>query len=112
MGNSILFGVISGALSVALFLLVILILIFRQRIRFQRELENRYKTLLSFQRIYKLILENLDYKAMIQRVADIIPDELSFATGVLAILDEEKGTLKRVAASRTKQAAEAIKFIN
>lgn len=112
MDNSILFSLVAGTLSIALLLLVILVLIFRQRVRFQKELENRYKTLLSFHRIYQLILENLDFDAMIQRIADIIPNELKFATGVLAILDEEKGTLKRIAASQTKQAKEAIKFIN
>lgn len=83
-----------------------------QRIKFKLELDNRYKTLLSFHRIYQLILENLDYNAMIQKIADIIPNEISFATGVLSILDEKRGVLKRVAASQTKQATDAIKFIN
>lgn len=101
---------IIGGLSVGL--VVLIILFFRQQIKFKQELGNRYKTLLSFHRIYQLILENLDYDVMIQRIADIIPNELRFATGVLAILDEKTGTLKRIAASQTAQAAEAIKFIN
>lgn len=93
-------------------LLIVVALFFWQQRKFRIELENRYKTLLSFHRIYRLILENLDYQSMIQRIADIIPNELRFATGVLAIHDEKKGVLKRIAASRTTQAEEAIKFIN
>ena len=110
MGNSALFNWIIGIFSSALLLAVAYIV--WQRVKFQRELENRYQTFQSFHRIYQLILEDLDYEAMIQRIADIIPSELRFATGVLAIIDEKKGVLKRVAASQTKQAAEAIKFIN
>lgn len=110
MNNFILLNLVIGVLSsVSLLLAVIL---FRQRIKFQQELEDRYKTLLSFHRIYQLILEDLDYEIIIQRIADIIPNELRFATGVLAILDEKTGTLKRIAASQTRQAAEAIQFIN
>lgn len=112
MDNFGLFNKLGIELGVVSLLLIILFLILRQRLRFERELENRYKTLLSFHRIYQLILENLDYEIMIQRIADIIPNELEFATGVLAILDEEKGVLRRVAASQTRQASEAIKFIN
>lgn len=110
MNTPALFNWMTGISFFLLFLSVVFII--WQRVRFQCELENRYKILLSFRRIYKLVLENLDYEAMVQRVADIIPNELRFATGVLAILDEEKGTLRRVAASQTSQAAEAIKFIN
>lgn len=110
MNNTILFSLAVGVLSVIL--MVLSVSFFWQRRKFQQELENRYKTLLSFHRIYQLILENLDYESMIQRIADIIPNELKFATGVLAILDEKTGILKRIAASKTTQATEAIRFIN
>ena len=110
MNNSALVYIAGSALlSILLFLVIVL---FRQHSKYKREMDDRYKTLLSFRRIYQLILENLDFESAIQRIANIIPNELSFATGVLAILDEEKGTLKRIAASQTQQAREAIKFIN
>lgn len=100
-------------MAISTFLILLLLaIIFWQYIKYKRALENRYKTLLSFHRIYQLILENLDYDAMIQKIADIIPNELSFATGVLSILDEKRGVLKRVATSQTRQASDAIKFIN
>lgn len=108
MTESMLFSLFIGTL----FALFISLVAFRQEKKYQWELENRYKILLSFHRIYQLILENLDYESMVQRIADIIPNELKFATGVLVILDEKTGTLKRIAASQTTQAAEAIKFIN
>ena len=90
MNNSVFLSLIIWILSSALLLLISLFF-WRWR-KLQRELENRYKYLLSFHRIHQLILENLDYEVMIQRIANIIPDELRFATGVLAILDEKKGT--------------------
>lgn len=97
---------------VSVAILLLLATFIWQWVNFRHELDNRYKALLSFHRIYQLILEDLNYESMIQRIADIIPTELRFATGVLAILDEKKGTLKRVSASQTRQAIEAIKFIN
>ncbi len=99
-----------GVLSLTSILLAILIL--KQRIRFKHELEDRYQALLSYHRIYQLILEDLDFDSVIQKISDIIPNELKFATGVLAILDEKRGVLKRVAASNTQQANEAIKILS
>ena len=101
---------IIGILSSVLILFIVIYT--WQWIKFQRELKNRYRTLQSFHRVYQLILQNLNYEVLIQRIADIIPNELGFATGVLVILDEKKGVLKRIAASQTTRAAEAIKFIN
>lgn len=56
----------------------------------------------------KIILESLDFEDVVQNIADSIPRELKFATGVVAIIDHDKGTIRRIAASRTKEATEAI----
>lgn len=89
---------------VLIFTLVGLIyLIFRQHTRLKRTLEERDRILQSFKRIYQLILKDLDYNTVVRSVADIISTELVFATGVLAIFDESKATIKRVAASYAKE---------
>ncbi len=69
------------------------------------------QTLQSSRRIYQLILENLDFEIVVQKIADTIPHELQFGTGVVAMIDEQKRTLKRVAASKTPEAQSAIKML-
>lgn len=56
----------------------------------------------------QIILESLDFEDVVQNIADSIPRELKFATGVVAIIDHNKGVIRRIAASRTKEAKEAI----
>lgn len=73
--------------------------------------DERNKALIVSRQLNKIILESLDFEDVAQKIADAIPNELAFATGVVAIIDEKKGTIKRVAASRTKEAIEAIKAL-
>lgn len=69
------------------------------------------KALVVSRRLNKIILESLDFEDVVQKISDSIPNELEFATGVVSIINNEKKTIKRVAASRTKEAIEAIKAI-
>lgn len=89
----------------------LLFYIFRQKSRYDKTLEDRNKILQVIKKVNRIILEEVDFEIVTQKVADAIPNELNFATGIVAILDTEKGTLKRVAASRTKEAREAIKAL-
>lgn len=75
-------------------------------------LEERNKALITSREINKIILEELDYHVVVQRIVDSIPSHLPFGTGVLAILDENKRTIRRIAASHTKEAQEAIKALH
>lgn len=68
----------------------------------------RKRIILATRSIFQIILEDLDFKTVVQKVADIIPKELQYETGVLAIYDEQKGVIKRVAFSQTTEAKEAI----
>lgn len=78
---------------------------FRQHTRLKKTLGERDRILQSFKRIYQLVLEDLDYNTVVHSVADIISTELAFATGVLAIFDESRSTIKRVTASYAKEEA-------
>lgn len=75
------------------------------------DLENQSVGLGATSSLYKIILDAVDINTVVQNVSDIIPRELDFATGVVAIVDEKKGTIRRIAASKTKEAEEAIKAI-
>lgn len=90
---------------------LVLVLLWQRR-NSRRSMAENDKVLQSSRRIYQIILEDLDFHAVVQKIADIIPNELQFGTGVLAILDEEKGVIRRVAASRTREAQEAIKALS
>ncbi|MBI3341683.1 GAF domain-containing sensor histidine kinase [Candidatus Curtissbacteria bacterium] len=70
------------------------------------------RALLVSHELNQIILESLDFEDVVQKIADTIPNQLKFATGVVAIIDTEKGTIRRVAASRTKEAIEAIKALS
>lgn len=80
--------------------------------KINQKLKERNRILTTYRRIFQIILEDLDFKTVVQKLADTIPNELQFGTGVLSILDQNRGVLKRVAASRTKQAIEAIKALS
>lgn len=66
------------------------------------------RALVVSQQLNKIILESLDFEDVVQRISDAIPNVLSFVTGVVAIIDLKKRTIRRVAASKTKEAYEAI----
>ena len=78
---------------------------------YQATEDEKNKALVISRQLNKIILESLDYEDVVQRIADAIPNELSFATGVVAIIDQHKRTIRRVAASKTKEAIEAIRTI-
>lgn len=69
------------------------------------------RALLVSRQLNKIILESLDFEDVVQKIADTIPRELRFATGVVAVIDSQKNVIKRVAASRTKEAIEAIRAL-
>ena len=93
---------------VTFFLAFVPFIIIRERKRYYASMEQKNKALLLARKINKIILEDLELEVVAQKIADIIPEELRFTTGVLAIFEKEKGIVRRIAASRTKEAQEAI----
>ncbi|GIW61808.1 MAG: hypothetical protein KatS3mg089_0660 [Patescibacteria group bacterium] len=69
------------------------------------------KAILAAQKINKIILGDLNFEAVAQKIADYIPSELKFATGVLAIYDKDRKVLRRIAASHTEEAEKAIQAL-
>lgn len=66
-----------------------------------KELSERNRALAATYGLYEVLLESLDFQEMTQKIADLIPQHLGYETGVVAIIDEKKGVLKRIALSRT-----------
>jgi signal transduction histidine kinase len=73
---------------------------------------NKEKHLLAVARkISGLLLQMPDAASVMQKVADFLPNELDFATGVIVLYEKDTNMLRRVAASNTTEAAEAIKAL-
>jgi len=62
-------------------------------------------------KINRLLLQSSSTSSVVQKLADFLPNELDFATGVIALYENDRRTLRRVAASDTKEAIEAIKAL-
>lgn len=63
-------------------------------------------------RIYEILLQSLEFDEMTQKIADIIPQNFGYETGVLALIDENDQLLKRVAISNTSGGKAALKILD
>ncbi len=93
--------------NVSVIFLTLAILFVFLRFTYKR-LNYQKKAIIAAQKINKIILGDLNFEAVAQKIADYIPSELKFATGVLALYDKDHKVLRRIAASRTEEAAKAI----
>lgn len=100
--------------NIILILLCLFLLAFAiwQRITLLASVADRNRTLLASRRIYKTILEDLNFDSVVQKIADTIPNELQFGTGVVSILDEQTKKIRRIGASKTAEAQQAIHALN
>ena len=77
------------------------------------ELQNTQKILSALWKIQQLILESLEFKEVVQKVANAVLMELGkygYIIIVLSLKDEEKGILKRISISETEEARKALQF--
>lgn len=76
---------------------------------YQSNIRQKSSAILAARKINRIILEELNYENVVQKIADFLPNELQFATGIVSILDD--GGIRRIAASKTREADEAIQFL-
>jgi signal transduction histidine kinase len=76
-----------------------------------KRLEERDKAFKAITELNAIILGTLDFNLASQRIANAIPQLLGYQTGVLALVDEKKGVLKRVAISETTGGTAALQFL-
>lgn len=62
------------------------------------------RALIASQRLNKVILQSLNFNDVIQKIADTIPNELYFDTGIVAIIERISQTIKRVGVSSNQEA--------
>ncbi|HWY79255.1 MAG TPA: GAF domain-containing sensor histidine kinase [Candidatus Sulfotelmatobacter sp.] len=74
-------------------------------------LAEREKALFATAALNAIILETLDYSEAIKKIASALPQYLGYETGVLAIVNEKKGTLDRVGLSSTSGGFAAVKVL-
>lgn len=77
-----------------------------------QSLEERDKAFRATSALNAIILETLDFKLAAQRIANAIPQFLGYETGVLALVDEKQGVLKRTAISDTPGGRAAVKSLS
>ncbi len=101
--------ILSVLLLIAIALIIFLV---SALLSLRRKVNETTKTLTAVRRIYRLILEDLDFDSVVQKTANSIPEELKFGTGVVSIYDERTRTIRRISASVTSQAQNAVKTLN
>lgn len=79
--------------------------------RGQANYHNEQKSFNTAKKINRLLLQSSSSTSVVQKLADFLPEELGFATGVIALYEKDRQTLRRVAASDTREAIEAIKAL-
>ena len=71
-------------------------------------LAEREKAYAATKALNAIILETLDYEGAVKQIVNALPHYLGYETGVLAIVDEAKGVLKRVGLSSTSGGIAAV----
>ncbi len=74
-------------------------------------LAERNKAYIATTTLNAIILQTLDLQSLTERIANTIPGFLGYQTGVLAVVDEKKRVLKRIAVSNTPSASAALKSL-
>ena len=73
-----------------------------------KKLEEREKAFNATSALNALVLQTLEFSLLAQRIANAIPQLFGYQTGVLALVDEKKGILKRIAISETSGGLAAV----
>lgn len=74
-------------------------------------LDQRNKALIVLRKLDEIMMASLSLEDVAQKVTDAIAFEMGFEIGVLALVDERRGVLQRVAMSRTLVGLETHKFL-
>src|SRR5256885_7251033 len=76
-----------------------------------KRLEERDKAFNATAALNAIILETLDFNEAVQKVTNALPQYLGYETGVLALVDETEGVLKRVGLSNTSGSKAAVQVL-
>lgn len=88
------------------------ILLYKLLKRDKSNYDKEQKSFNTAKKINRLLLQSSSSTSVVQKLADFLPNELDFATGVIALYEKDRQTLRRVAASDTREAVEAINALS
>ncbi len=87
---------------------LLFIVLYRKLAKKTTDLEERNRRLSALRKLDEVMISSSrDFMDVAQEVTNDIADELGFEIGVLALVDESKGVLKRVAMSNTQTGLQA-----
>ncbi len=102
-------------LSILFIVFVLLLSIIRLVRRLKRQSEinlgEQNRALIASQRLNKVILQSLNFNGVIQKIAETIPNELYFDTGIVAVIERVSQTIKKVGISSTREAQDSAKAL-
>jgi len=75
------------------------------------KLSEKNRALAATYRLFEIILESRSFNEMARNIANAIPKHLGYETGVLAVINEKKKVLERVAISETSGGIAALKTL-
>lgn len=110
----VIYGSFLLSLGVLIYIIVLYVLQkkFRSKeLKIIKDLEERNKAFAATSALNSIILQILDFDRVAQLTADAIPQFLGYQTGVLAVVDEKKGVLRRVAISQTPGGKAALESL-
>lgn len=76
-----------------------------------KKLDERNKVFSATSALNQIILTSLEFSELAQKIANGIPQFLGYKTGVLAVVDQKRGVLKRVAISETSGGSAALQSL-
>lgn len=75
------------------------------------KLSEKNRALAATYRLFEIILESRSFEEMARNIANAIPKHLGYETGVLAVINDKKKVLERVAISETSGGIAALKTL-
>lgn len=81
--------------------------------KYTKDLEDKQRILSALWKIQQIIVQSLEFKEVVQRVANAVLVELGqygYVIIVLSLIDEKDQVLKRISISETEQARKALQF--
>jgi signal transduction histidine kinase len=105
------------AWAIAVLILITVVIYLAQKIgvikdKSEKRLNEINRALITSQRINKIILQSLNFDEVVQQISNTIPNQLFFVSGVVAVIDKVKRTIKRIGFSSTKEAGAAVSELN
>lgn len=104
-------NLLTSLILVISLLVVLVFLIYIAKLNLEKELREKDKFLSALHKLYGIMVSLVTLEETAQKLTDAIAFELGFQAGVLSLIDDKTGTLKRVAVSHTPAGLIGIRML-